>query len=466
MFYLLVVLLTRNHPFFGDCINLGARYANWFSESNFSGLIPPAGVDSGNPPFFGWYLATCWKLFGRSLAVSHLAILPFLIGIVWGYYHLASQFFKGNWLWMSLPLLLLEPTLLAQATMISPDIPLTCFFIIALSGMTNRRNILQTVAMCGLPLLSTRGIMTLGVVFLAEAGYLWFDRNRKFSLKFCWKYLPAGLLAISWLAFHYVQTGWISYNQESMPWAASFQSAGLFGFIKNMTILGWRMLDFGRVALWITLGILAFWVFTKRLPIDQPYKQLIAVWLAPLIVFVPVLARYSGLLQHRYLIQVFVLTGILVLYGLSRCPFKKLAKAIYTLLIIALISGHFWVYPDKIAQGWDSSLAHVPYFKLRQEMIDFIQQNNIPPNQVITGTPNQFPLKETDLTDDLWHFTNSDDIPKEQRNSAPFVFYSNVFNDIPDSFYDELHTNWEVVKTLESGGIRVTLFRNRQLSMK
>jgi len=391
-------------------------------------------------------------------------MLPFLIGIVWGYYHIVARFFQGRWLWMCLPLLLLEPTLLAQATMVSPDIALTCFFLIALSGMLNNRNLLQAVAMCGLPLLSTRGIMTIAVVFLAEAGYHWFNSQSKFSLKLIWKYVPAGLVATSWLTYHYVETGWISYNQESMPWAGSFETAGITGFLKNIALLGWRMLDFGRVFMWIVLGLLIIWVLTKRLAFNSPFRQLTAIWLAPLIVFVPVLARYSGLLQHRYLIQVFVLTGILVLYGLRQCPFQKLAKGLYAVILIGLVSGHFWVYPDKISQGWDSSLAHVPYFDLRQQMITYINDNGIPPNQVVTGTPNQFPLTETDLINDTWNFINSDDVSPEQRNSFPYAFYSNIFNDIPDAFYDDLHAHWEPVKTFERLGVRVTLFRNRQLS--
>ncbi len=393
-------------------------------------------------------------------------MFPFLVGIVWGYYHLVTRFFKGRWLWMTLPLLLLEPTLLAQATMISPDIALTCFFLIALSGMINRRNIVQMVALCGLPLLSTRGIMTIAVVFLAEVGYQWMDKNRKFTIHLIWKYVPAGLIALSWMAYHYTQTGWISYNQEAMPWAGGFESVGLAGFFRNIALLGWRILDFGRISLWIVLVVVLIGLLTKRLTFDQSFRQLSVLWLAPFLIFVPVLARYSGLLQHRYLLQAFVLTGILVLYGLSKFPHARLAKVVYGMLLVTLVSGHFWVYPDKISQGWDSSLAHVPYFQLRHQMIDYIHANDIPSNQVVTGTPNQFPLKETDLTNASWHFTNSDDISKELRDSAPYVFYSNIFNDIPDNFYDELHANWEEVKTFEKRGIRVTLFRNRQLSLR
>ncbi len=459
-FYALVIFLVLDHPFFGDCINLGSRYAHWFLESNFSGIIAPAGIDSGNPPFFGAYLALWWKFFGRSLAVAHVAMLPFLIGIVWSFYHIARYFFEGKWLWMSLALLLLEPTLLAQSTMLSPDIPLTFFFLMAVAGLLNNRPNMQMLGLCGLPLLSTRGIMTVAVVFLAECFLIFLDKNRKFSFSRIGKYIPAGLLAVGWMGYHYLNTGWISYNQESMPWAGGFATVGLVGYIKNVAILGWRILDFGRIFVWIVAGILLFFLFTKKLVLDRRFKILLALTLAPLLVFVPVLARYSGLLQHRYLLQAYLLVALCVLYGLQRMPSTKVAYPLFIFTLVGLLSGHFWIYPDKVAQGWDSSLAHVPYFELRDEMVQYIQAKNIAPTSVMTGTPNQFSYKETNTASSTWQFNHIDGADYE---NAPYIFYSNAFNDVPDDFYDVLHSQWTPVKSFERSRIRVTLFKNPRL---
>ena len=46
--------------------------------------------------------------------------------------------------------------------------------------------------------------------------------------------------------FHYLETGWMGYHENS-PWAPAFEKVDFQGAIKNILILGWRLLDFGRV---------------------------------------------------------------------------------------------------------------------------------------------------------------------------------------------------------------------------
>ena len=85
-FFIAAALATaavRHHFFFWDTAQLGAEHALFFYTEGFhQGLLPDA-MDSGHPPVFGWYLAGIWHLCGRSLAVSHWAMLPFLWGIIW-----------------------------------------------------------------------------------------------------------------------------------------------------------------------------------------------------------------------------------------------------------------------------------------------------------------------------------------------------------------------------------------------
>ncbi len=456
-FYTLLCLFSLDHPFFGDCVNLGSRYAHWFLESGFSGIIPPPTVDSGNPPFFGLYIGLWWAVFGRSLAVAHIAMLPFLLGMVWMWHQLTRYFFKGEWLLISLIPLLLEPTLLAQATMLSPDIPLTFFFLTAMVGLLYNNRGLQIVGMCGMPLLSTRGMMTVAVIFVAEVLGGFADKTRRMNWRACFKYVPAGLVAMAWLGYHYQQTGWISYNRSTMPWASSFEVVTPSGYLRNLAILGWRILDFGRVFIWLLAGFLLLRMWRKRRPFDTSLRLLIAYTLAPTLVFLPILARYAGLLQHRYLLQIFLLFGLTVFYTLHYLSINNSTKKILAALItLGLVTGHTWVYPDKISQGWDSTLAHVPYFELRDKLSDFILASNIDPKQVITGTPNQFSYKETNAMNDTWRFTHVDDMNIHQAN---YVFYSNAFNDIPDDLYDALITDWLEVKRFEKRGIKVILFK-------
>ena len=78
----LLVVLHRNNSFFWDTVQLASAHATYYFQNQFSSLLLPVDIDSGHIPTFGIYIAFVWKLFGRSLAVSHLAMLPFALGIV------------------------------------------------------------------------------------------------------------------------------------------------------------------------------------------------------------------------------------------------------------------------------------------------------------------------------------------------------------------------------------------------
>lgn len=62
-------------------------------------------------------------------------------------------------------------------------------------------------------------------------------------------YGPGALVAVLFFIFHYLEKGWIGYHTES-PWAISFKIVDASDLWRNVVILIWRLLDFGRVFLW------------------------------------------------------------------------------------------------------------------------------------------------------------------------------------------------------------------------
>jgi hypothetical protein len=110
------------------------------------------------------------------------------------------------------------------------------------------------------------------------------------------------------------------------------------------------------------------------------------------------------------------------------------------------------VYPDHIAQGWDASLAHLPYHRLRKEMVAYMKTHDIPPAQTGTVFPN---LSSNDVL-----YLNGDPFRMKAANpdSNRFVFYANVFNDFPDSDLRRFREEWTVRKRLKKRGVEVILF--------
>jgi len=92
-------------------------------------------------------------------------------------------------------------------------------------------------------------------------------------------------------------------------------------------------------------------------------------------------------------------------------------------LIVLLFSGNFWIYPEKLAQSWDSSLSNLAYFDLRNQTIKYFVDKNVDLELVGVGFPMYHLFEYVDLnSNDKRHF-NSLDYKKNK-----WIVYSNVFN--------------------------------------
>ena len=186
--FLLLVLATARMPFFWDTIQFASRHTDFFFNNGFRSIILPNEIDSGHIPTLGIYLAAVWKIFGRSLVVSHLAMLPFVMGIVWQSVKLSKKLFDKKWYFAALVVILVDPTLLAQCTLVSPDVILVFFFLMALNNLQKKERTLFSIALAGLSLSSMRGMMCAGGFFFAEV----IIKYSQGSTSFTWKHLSEG----------------------------------------------------------------------------------------------------------------------------------------------------------------------------------------------------------------------------------------------------------------------------------
>ncbi len=457
-FYTILTILSLNLPFFSDGIVQSSQAAQWFYEHYFQAFFLPESQNPGHPPFWGMYLATWWKILGQKLWVSHLAMLPFLMGIAWQYFYIARYFVQGYQLVFAMIFLLIEPTLLALSTQVTPDIALLFFFLLALRGLLYQKNGLLILGLCAMPLLNTRGIMLVAVIGLMHMAVIFFTEKRKWNRSFILVYIPVFLVIFAWLLTHYLHSGWIGFNREEMPWQASFEKVGIVGFIKNWAILGWRFLDFGRVALWLVALIIVVRIIRKELTVTSTFWLLICLAFIQVLVFGPVITRYVGTLQHRYLLPSFLLFGIGLVYSLQFMKNRYVAYTLFGLCFVSMLNGHFLIYPDKVSQGWEASLAHLPYFELNKKMTAYVFENNLNPNEIAVGTPQKYKLMDTELEPSNWKYLDHTEVDVHQY---PYVIYSNISNDF-DPIYDELHDSWILEKEIQGGGIVMRLFKNPQ----
>jgi len=485
-FWLFCGLLTwgvSDHIFFWDTVQLASKHAHWYYEQQFQYFFLPDNINSGHPPLFGIYLAFCWTVFGKTLMVSHFSVFPFLLGIVLLLFKIGVHFGNIKNAKYLMLLVLIDPFFAGQSILVSPDIVLIFAFLWCIYGIlkTQFYTILLSTILLGL--ISMRGMMVVfslylwwcfTAFFLHKEAQISTKRVLEILIKKIIPFIPAGLIASIFLLAHFLNFGWIGYHADS-PWAGSFESVNFMGFLKNVGVLGWRFLDFGRLFL---LGVLAWLLWKSYLLASASSPTSVAIWtssgnsefpaknkvsfqLISLIIILsfiltPSLVLHKGLLSHRYLLPI-TLAITLLFYHLCFQILNKpnLQKLVFNIAFVGLFTGNLWIYPKHIAQGWDATLAHVPYYRLRQKMIDYIEVEQIPYEQIGSVFPNIGVFEIYDLNEKQVGFVKKDFVANE------YFFYSTVFNDISDEELTELTNHWLVVKQFKSLGIEVILYKKR-----
>lgn len=458
--FLLVVILfciTLKNSFFWDTIQLGSKHAGFYYSQNFSSLLLPDSIDSGHIPAFGMLLALAWKVFGRSLLVSHLFMLPFVLGILWQLRKLTAKIIPDKYAGWAFLLVLIDPTLLSQMTLVSPDVVLVFFFLSGWNSILENKKFLLSLSITCLFLVSMRGMMVSFCLLLLDVGQnISFSQKVKPVIRSLLQrsliYLPALVIMLSFSVYHYQQKEWIGYHEDS-PWAGSFERVGFSGLLHNMGILVWRIIDFGRIGIW---AILLFMLYKFRgHTFVRKESRVLAVFFLILLVFLPLnMVWAKNLLGHRYLLPVFLAFALLCASLLfSSDMSKKLRRALVTLWIMVLLGGNLWVYPVKISQGWDATLGHLPYYKIRQQAIEYIDQQNIEFSSVQSFFPNVSTMDETDLNGDYRKFSSF-------TNDQEYVLYSNVFN-VSDEEYHIIHNDYTVIRQFKKGFLYFNLCRKK-----
>lgn len=458
-FFLFFVLLTwfvSGNIFFWDTIQLGARHGLFFYENNFSQLLLPESIDSGHIPTFGAYLALVWIIFGKSLLVSHFAMLPFLFGIIWQSFILLKKFINPKYLYFALILFLADATLLSQSTLMSPDIVLVFFFLLGVNSILQNRKLLLSVAIIGLFLVSMRGmIVAFALLIIDIILNIEFKDIKSVILQLLRKsiiYLPALLIFILYNLYHYKQKGWIGYHDDS-PWAVCFVPVGIKGFLFNLGILIWRLIDFGRVFIWIGAFVIVLKYF-KEIKNDKKPLRIVIIFFAVLFCLSISFLLYKGLSMHRYLLPVYLVVALFVIYLIfEKLKTEKAKYIVFTLVLIGLLSGNLWVYPEKISQGWDATLAHLPYYGLRKQMINYIEQENINFEDVACVFPNTTEQKFLELSNDTRKHVSKD------IDNNKYVLYSNIYNDFKDDEIDKLKSDFILLKEFKRFNIFLRLYK-------
>jgi hypothetical protein len=445
------IFSQQDNFFFWDNIVQLSIPANWYFDNNFKYFFLPDTVATGHPTFVGMYLAFAWQLFGKSIAVSHWALGPFVFGAYYQLFKLISTITKKrSHLYIIFLFVVLDATLLSQLSLISFDILHIFFFLWSTNSIIREKPLMLSFAFLGLCLVSLRGAMSGAGIILFFIFYRVLILKR-FQIKHLKSFLPGVLGLVIFLVTFYLNKHWIVHNTVYDDYAPL---GTLFIALKNLAVFGYWLIDFGRIGIWLVFSYILYFAFKTRSLIDKKFKILIFITLGQFLIFFPIILMYDNPFGHRYFLPIIIPVTIATIYWVLN--YGQYPKYILSFVMAIVISGYFWIYPLKIAQGWDSTPAHWPYYKIQNEMVNFIKSNHLPLTQIGTSFPNFFPLKVINLTDEENGFK------KRDIQSDEYILYSNVFNE-SDELIDELllSGNWREIKRIEKYQIYMVLFEKK-----
>ena len=255
------------------------------------------------------------------------------------------------------------------------------------------------------------------------------------------------------LVAHYLAKEWIGYHSAS-PWAPSFAKVDFTGMLKNGLIITWRLLDYGR---WIVFPVLIF-LFTKVVTEKTTrYQYLLLVAIMGLFLL-PSMVFHQYLSAHRYLLPILFSIQLLLYVGLfsTSSISKSLKNKLFGLVIISLFTGNLWVYPLNIAQGWDATLAHLPYYQSKATMLSYLNNHDIDFREIGTAFPEIGPIHHRQLNHQL------DSLSPLNFNKNQYVLVSNIMNDITKEQWRTLQNDWTLVHEVTHWPIIFSLYQKQQ----
>jgi hypothetical protein len=451
IFICLTVLTVcfHNIPFFWDGTYF-SKAASLFYSGNSSFFNCDKYTDNTMLPMYSAYLALAWSVFSKSLWVSHLVFLPFVLWLFYETYRFAKKYLTPLFSSLSLILLLVEPTVITQSILMGYDIILACLFLFTLNRRIEKQNFLFSFGLSVLALFSIRGLFLAFSCFFVD----WFlkkqDRKNVSIISLIRLYSPAIFFVSAWFVYHKIKTGWFIFSplhentdETLVPFSMVF---------RQLVYVVWKNIDFGRVLLWTSIFIFSFQHFKHK----ETFKKISVFLFVPLFFTAVFMAVVSNPVGHKYFIFSFPLLIVLFCFCLEQLPSKKKAFVFFAFTMLVLLSGNFWWYPQKYGNGWDSSLKVLPYFSLKSEMDSFITQEKIDKSSIAT----QFPIDANDcysyLKDSCETYTAAQ---TEDIAAYDYFLYSTIMNPRETKTIEEIRASWKPIKIINSGLVSLCLYK-------
>lgn len=456
--YLSLFLYSKDFSFFWDSIaQISKEGFNYFKllEPEFNEL---SISHSPSPfPLMGLTTAFLWKIFGLHLWVTHLFVFLWSVLLIYNAHKVVQLFLPKKYAAIVTFIALTEPTILSQLAIGGIDIIIFSTFVISLRAILEHKRWLLAFGIFFLINIYSRGLF-IGAIFLIVDFYFNLFKTQKKELKtfvkFILPYIPA-FIFLSVSLYIYLES-----ENKVLLTSSSYSNhyllpENMIMVIKHAFEFGLRTFENGRFFIWL-LAFIAGYKLLKTKHIFSTNQQILLSVLSLhfllyfLFIFIsqiPFSARYF--MPHFFLLTIFCSWYVIEFFK------KRTAHILISTVILFQASGHFWIYPDNIAKSWDCTLSHIPYYSLREECFNFIDDNGIDYNDVSAG----FCFYGDRGSAELDNFGKRVHGDKWNRK---FFIYSNISADDSDIKTLQNSNEWRKVKGWKKGFVFVSLMEKTE----
>lgn len=446
----LVKLLFSDTCFFWDSISLISVPANYLYETKFSSLLYPPEINITLATFPQVYTALVWLLFGKNLFVTHLAYSLFVVIFLYQLYRFCGRFVSKEFIPFVYLFVLLDTTISTQVLLLTPDLFLLVFSLWSLNNLYSKKNIQVLFSLFMLATVSDRGMILSGILMLFHF-FLHASQEKSFLVvlkKYTWVYIPSICFFLFVVLLQKVCSGYFFVNTaDTSPWGNHWQFVDFSAFLKNIVVVFLRCFENGH---FVVLSIFSIIFFLKRKTIVYEKSLLLLCGIFVLVMLLCTLP-FCNPINTRYFAFLFLVFSVFLSKVLVNVLLPKSAKILFVILLFVNVMSNFIVYPEKMAQSWDSSFAHFPYYELRNEVKTFFDNKNIDYSEVGSAFPLLHSIKDTELIEDDRCFSSID----FEKNG--FVVYTNISN-LDDEIIDRIK-KYPCIKSFQKNGIFMRVYK-------
>lgn len=441
-YQVLIWLVVRNDPFFGDAISSTAQAATHIYKQQLATIFYPVSADPGHPTFYSYLLAFLWKTTSYSLPVAHAYSCVWAAFLLWAVYVFAKQFLPNTSALVALIGCMLFATMLSQSAMVLNTLALMVFFINAVIGVMTR-NVIRFVLSASLMSIThlQAPFLLLSLCFfdwyrsVVELKQLSFWKWVRF--RFAHYFIPI-VCWFGWLYTHYLHTGWFLHSPHYSD--ADSLNGPLEWFRAMVTIIA-RLLDYGMIACYAILLYAA---------IKYPFiRKRFVSWillLAPLCVTMAIFL--SNTIGHRYFLAFQLLAIVATVAIIERIFVRK--RTTYLVVGICLLLGNILYYPGKILG--DATLAYRDYFALETKLLEAYPNHTFYSHAPIANPTELTQLRKNGSA----RFIR---LNNAAFDTIPAIVQSNINAEFTEREKQWLEQNW-YGQSFESGAVYVTVFLN------